>query len=144
MDATAACARYRRRRAGSVGRSRFVVEVAIARGYIPGAFVRNSVGDVLVIPLLYFVLRGVTRSTLSVALAASLVAGLAAELLQYLHLADLLGLKKGSLLYIVLGNTSSWSDLLMYGIGGALAAWFDVRVLQRRYASRNVPQERPP
>jgi hypothetical protein len=55
-----------------------------------------------------------------------------AELLQYLHLADLLGLKKGSLLYIVLGNTFSSSDLLMYSIGGVLAAWLDVRVLQRR------------
>src|SRR5687768_3786460 len=103
----------------------FVVEVAIARGYIPGAFVRNSVGDVLVIPLLYCFLRGVTKSSPSVALAVGLAAGLTAEVLQYLHLADLLGLKKGSLPYIVLGNTFSWSDLLMYSIGGFLAAWLD-------------------
>jgi hypothetical protein len=61
-------------------------------------------------------------------------------LLQYLHLADLLGLKAGSLPYIVLGNTFSWSDLLMYCVGGALAAWFDVRVLQKRYA---VVSEKP-
>ena len=109
----------------------FVVEVAIARGYIPGAFVRNSVGDLLVIPLLYFFLRGVTRSSPSVALAVCFAAGLTAELLQYLHLADLLGLKAGSLLYIVLGNTFSSFDLLMYGIGGALAACLDARVLSK-------------
>jgi hypothetical protein len=113
----------------------FVVEVAIARGYIPGAFVRNSVGDVLVIPLLYCFLRGVFSATPVVALVASLAAGLAAEVLQYLHLADLLGLKQGSLLYIVLGNTFSWSDLLMYGIGGVLAVWLDVRVLQKLCAA---------
>jgi hypothetical protein len=112
----------------------FVVEVAIARGYIPGAFVRNSVGDVLVIPLLYCFLRGVTKSSPSVALAVGLAAGLTAEVLQYLHLADLLGLKKGSLPYIVLGNTFSWSDLLMYSIGGVLAAWLDMRVLQKHRA----------
>jgi uncharacterized protein DUF2809 len=112
----------------------FVVEVAIARGYIPGAFVRNSVGDVLVIPLLYCLLRGVTKSTPAVALIIGLAAGLAAELLQYLHLADLLGLKQGSLPYIVLGNTFSYSDLLMYCIGGVLAAWIDVRVLQKHRA----------
>jgi hypothetical protein len=110
----------------------FVVEVAIARGYIPGAFVRNSIGDMLVIPLLYCFLRGATKSSPSVALAVGLAAGLTAEVLQYLHLADLLGLKKGSLPYIVLGNTFSWSDLLMYSIGGVLAAWLDVRVLQKR------------
>jgi hypothetical protein len=109
----------------------FVVEVAIARGFVPGTFVRNSVGDILVIPLLYFFLRGVTRSTPSAAFAVSLAAGLTTELLQYLHLADLLGLKEGSLPYIVLGNTFSSSDLLMYGIGGALAAWLDARVLAK-------------
>jgi hypothetical protein len=109
----------------------FVVEVAIARGYIPGAFVRNSVGDILVIPLLYFFLRGVTKATPLVALIIGLAAGLTAEVLQYLHLADLLGFKKGSLPYIVLGNTFSSLDLLMYGIGGVLAAWLDVSMLQK-------------
>lgn len=122
----------------------FVVEVAIARGSIPGAFVRNSVGDLLVIPLLYFFLRGVTRAPPLVALVVGLAAGLTAEVLQYLHLADLLGLKPGSLLYIVLGNTFSYSDLLMYGIGGLLAAWLDRRVLQKRRIPRNPPQARQP
>jgi hypothetical protein len=112
----------------------FVIEVAIARGYIPGTFVRNSVGDVLVIPLLYFCLRGVTKAPSAVALGASLAGGLTAEILQYLHVADLLGLKPGSLLYIVLGNTFSSADLLMYCIGGILAAWLDVQMLQNRRA----------
>ena len=109
----------------------FVVEVAIARGAIPGAFVRNSVGDVLVLALLYCFLRGVTKSTAAVALAIGLAIGLTAEVLQFLHLADLLGLKQGSLPYIILGNTFSWLDLLMYSVGGILAAWFDVRMLHQ-------------
>jgi hypothetical protein len=113
----------------------FVVEVAIARGAIPGAFVRNSVGDVLVIALLYCLLRGVFNATPVMALVSSLAAGLVAEVLQYLHLADLLGLKPGSLPYIVLGNTFSWSDLLMYSIGGVLAAWLDAHGLQKRRAA---------
>lgn len=115
----------------------FVVEVVIAREYIPGTFVRNSVGDVLVIPFLYYLLRGLTKATPAVALIVGLAAGLTAEVLQYLHLADLLGLKKGSVPYIVLGNTFSWLDLLMYSIGGVLAAWLDVRVLQKLRAPRN-------
>ncbi len=125
----------------------FVVEVAIARGAIPGTFVRNSVGDVLVIALLYCFLRGVTKSTPAVALAAGLAAGLTVEVLQYLHLADLLGLKQGSLPYVVLGNTFSYSDLLMYAIGGVLTAWLDVRVLQKRRAPHNpqkLSEKQPP
>jgi len=117
----------------------FVVEVAIARGYIPGTFVRNSVGDVLVIALMYFCLRGITKWTLFVTLVVALAIGLTAEILQYLQLADLLGLKKGSLAYILLGNTFSWSDLLMYSLGGALATWLDARVIQNRYAPRDAP-----
>jgi hypothetical protein len=85
----------------------------------------------LVIPLLYFLLRGVTKSSPLIALVVGLAAGLAAEVLQYLHLADLLGFKKGSLPYIVLGNTFSGLDLLMYGIGGVLAAWLDISMLQK-------------
>ena len=116
----------------------FVVEVAIAQEYIPSPFVRNSLGDVLVIPLLYFFLRGVSKSTPMVTLVVVLAVGFSVELLQYLHLADLLGLQKGSLLYIVVGNTFSYSDLLMYSIGGVLAAWLDVRVLQKGRAAHNA------
>jgi len=122
----------------------FVLEVAIARGYVPGAFVRNSVGDILVIPLLYFFCRGVTTLPPSGALVAGLAAGFTAEILQYLHLADRLGLQPGSVLYIALGNTFSYSDLLMYAIGGVLAAWLDMRVLFRRRALHATPQPRRP
>ncbi len=121
----------------------FIVEVAIAPGSIPGVFVRNSVGDLLVIPLLYFFLRGGTRSPPLVALAVGLAAGLAAEVLQYLQLADLLGLKKDSLPAIILGTTFSYADLLMYGIGGILAAWLDIHVFQKHRVPRNAPQARP-
>ena len=127
-----------------IAASLFVVEVAIATGAIPGAFVRNSIGDLLIIPLLYFFLRGLTKASPLVALAISLAAGLAAEVLQYLHLADLLGLRRGSLLYIVLGNTFSALDLLMYGIGGVLAAWLDMRALQKHRTARSAPQARRP
>ncbi|HSD36852.1 MAG TPA: DUF2809 domain-containing protein [Rhodocyclaceae bacterium] len=114
----------------------FCVELAIALGYIPGAFVRNSVGDILVIALIYFVIRGASKASCSPALVLSLCAGLAAESLQYFHVADLLGLKRGSALHIALGNTASFADLLMYVIGAALAVCFDMFVLARKDAPR--------
>jgi hypothetical protein len=120
----------------AVAAALLAVEGAIARGLIPGALVRNSVGDLLVIPLLYVLVRALANLAPGLTLVVVLAVGLAAELLQYVHLADLLGLRQGSLASIVLGNTFSSSDLLMYGIGGALAAWLDVRLLGRRSASQ--------
>ena len=117
----------------------FLVEVAIARGAIPGAFVRNSLGDVLVMPLLYCILRGVTNATPLIALVVSLAAGLTAEVLQYLRLAELLGLRQGSMLSIALGTTFSYVDLLMYGIGGGMAAGLDLLLLQKYGAGRSTP-----
>jgi hypothetical protein len=112
----------------------FAVEVAIAKGLIPGAFVRHSLGDVLVIVLIHFLARGVTRLSLGAALALSLGIGLVTELLQYIHVAELLGLQKGSLLYVVIGNTFSAMDLLMYLVGGVLAAGVDTLLCRGRHA----------
>ena len=116
----------------------FLVEVAIAVGIIPGTFVRHSVGDVLVIPLLYFFLRGIRRSSVRVALVLSLAAGVIAEGLQYLRVGDALGLQRGSLLSIVLGSTFSWLDLLMYAIGGLLALSLDLWLFEQRQVRRRV------
>lgn len=121
----------------AIATAMLAVEVAIAQGYIPGAHVRNSLGDVLVIALIYFLLRGVTAATPMYALVVGLATGLAAELLQYIHLADMLGLKPGSFLSIVIGNTFSFSDLVMYLLGGVLAIYFDLCVLQKYLKETN-------
>ncbi|MEN9938123.1 MAG: hypothetical protein RLZZ387_4702 [Chloroflexota bacterium] len=109
-----------------------VVELAIAGGAIPGAFVRNSLGDVLVVPMLYFLLRAVTRIAPWCALAGVLALSVAVEGLQYLRLTDLLGFAPDSLPAILLGTTFSTSDLLMYGFGALLAAALDIRALTAR------------
>lgn len=103
----------------------FAVEVAIARGVIPGDFVRGSVGDVLVIALIYALIRGVTRLAPVTVCAISIATGFVTEGLQYLHAADRLGLQPGGVAAIVLGSTFTVQDLLMYVIGGLLALGCD-------------------
>jgi hypothetical protein len=66
--------------------------------------------------------------------------GLVAESLQYIHLVDLLGLEKNSTLYIVIGNTFDFLDLLMYLIGGVLAASLDAWLMADRAAHENSPK----
>jgi hypothetical protein len=101
-----------------------LTEIAIAKGIAGNAFIRGSVGDILVIVLIYALLRGNSNPPKTSGLFAILI-GFIVEGLQYIHLVDLLGLQKGSILYIVIGNTFSPSDLLMYFIGGMLAFSLD-------------------
>jgi hypothetical protein len=108
----------------------FLIEVAIAKGIIPGAFIRHSFGDVLVIVLIYFTIRGLTSASALAALAISLGAGLLVESLQAVQFADRLRIPRGSVLRIVLGDTASLSDLLMYAVGGAIAFAVDRRMLK--------------
>lgn len=99
------------------------VEVCIAL-FVHDAFVRPYLGDVLVILLLFCLGRGplgIRGKWLTFAVTAL---GVAAEVLQYFHLADKLGLKASSPLRIILGSTFDRADLLCYLAGGALlAAW---------------------
>lgn len=111
-----------------------VVEVAIAKGIIPGAWVRHSLGDVLVIPLVYFVLRAVTGWRAGVALVLSLGLGLAVELAQLLRFAERMGFAPGSIPHTVLGATFSGWDLVMYAMGGVVAWWVDSLVCTRTSA----------
>ncbi|WP_205836369.1 DUF2809 domain-containing protein [Iodobacter violaceini] len=113
----------------------FLLEIVIARGVFGYGFIRGSLGDILVIALLYAVFRAWRNPPLRSAIMA-IAAGFIVEGLQYIHLVDLLGLKKGSVLYIVIGNTFSPYDLFMYLIGGGLA-WLADQFFLRRTAARH-------
>jgi hypothetical protein len=107
----------------------FMVEIAIAVGIIGGAFIRGSVGDILVIVLLYCLVRAALGLAPVVAAVSAVAAGFLVEALQYIKVAELLGLKAGSILYIAVGNTFALSDLFMYALGGLLALSVDRYIL---------------
>ena len=86
-------------------------------------------GDLLVMALIYFVLRSGGRFTVLKAAGLALGLGFLAEGLQYLHLADLLRLSPHDALYILLGNTFSPLDLVMYALGAGLSAAGDLYLL---------------
>lgn len=69
----------------------FLIEVAIALRLIGGPFLRGSVGDILVIVLIYFFLRAATLCSPVRACALAIAAGFVAEALQYIHIVELLG-----------------------------------------------------
>jgi hypothetical protein len=106
----------------------FMIEIAIALG-LGGAFVRGSVGDILVIVLIYCLLRTSPIFPPITAAITAVATGFLDEALQYINIAERLGLKAGSILYIIIGNTFSPHDLLMYLVGGGLALTIDRYIL---------------
>lgn len=95
----------------------FCAEVVIATSLSSLTVIRGSIGDFLVVILLYYLVLAF-RSIPPARLAAAifLVACLI-EVAQYLQLARLLGLGRNRLLNIVLGTTFSWADIAMYLLG---------------------------
>lgn len=94
----------------------FITEIIIAL-YVHDAFIRPYMGDVLVVILLYCLLKiFLNISTLKAAVVVLLFA-FAVEGLQYMHLAERLGLQQYPLAMVVMGNSFSLIDLLAYVVG---------------------------
>lgn len=94
----------------------------IAIGKWATGFVRAYIGDVLIIPAIYFLLRSIffAKDTVFSRNALPLVVysmGLYAERLQAFGLADKLGFAPGSLPAILIGGTCDLRDILCYLIG---------------------------
>ena len=95
----------------------FLVEVVIATVLNHQFFIRAYLGDVIVVMLLYtfaksFFIIDNTKLILGIFAFSCLI-----EFAQFFNIAEKLGFKPGSLMYIVIGNSFSWIDVLCYGAG---------------------------
>lgn len=95
----------------------FLIEVLIATVLKDIFFIRAYLGDVIVVMLIFtfmksfFVLNN-TKLILGILAFSCLV-----EFAQFFKIADKLGFREGSLMYIVIGNSFSWIDILCYAVG---------------------------
>lgn len=94
-----------------------VVEILIATVLKDNFFIRAYLGDVIVVILLYtfvrsFIIINETKLILGIFAFSCLI-----EFAQHFKIADKLGFQPGSLMYIVIGNSFSWIDILCYGVG---------------------------
>lgn len=110
----------------------FILEVLIATRMVKFDFVRGSVGDFLVVGLIYFFIQAIRPSPPRKLAIWVFIFAVAVEISQYFHLAQALHFAKGSWQYIVLGNTFSWHDILMYFLGCLAAFLIDVTLFGRR------------
>ncbi len=116
----------------------FAAEVLVATRLAHIPFIRGSVSDLLVVPLLYFAIRTFRRVPPAPLAAGLFVFACAVEVGQYFHLADVLGLPPGSLWHILLGNSFSLMDMLMYGLGSIAAFGLDTRLLMAGRSPREA------
>ncbi len=95
--------------------SLLVVEIAIAVFHFHD-FIRGFVGDLLVVPLVYFFQRSITNLSLKKALLVTLSIAFLVEILQGFSIMESLGIQS-RLLQIVLGSTFDPWDLAAYVLG---------------------------
>ena len=88
---------------------------AFAHGWL-----RNFVGDVLVVVLLYCALHAFLKLPVVASAIGVFCFAVCIEIAQFLRLPQLLGLQKGSRLGIAVGATFDWMDVLAYLLGSAL------------------------
>jgi len=113
----------------------FGIEVLIATQLRSYRFIRGSLGDFLVVMLVYSAVKAV-RPIAPRALGVGVFLFAASiELGQYFHVADLLGFRRGSIASIVLGNSFSMDDLLMYLLGTLTAIQLDRWLTKRGWVT---------
>lgn len=95
-----------------------VAEIAIAIFYFH-RFVRGFLGDVLVIPLMYYLLRSISSLKHKPTILLVLLIGFITEVFQWLSLIQHLKMND-SFTRLVLGNTYDPLDLLAYVLGAIL------------------------
>jgi Protein of unknown function (DUF2809) len=116
----------------------FGLEVLIATKLAHFKFIRENLGDFLVVPLIYFAIQaGRKMKPLPVSVGV-FIFSCAVEVSQYFHLADALGFSQGGIFYILLGNYFSLMDLLMYFLGSVAAFLIDTWLFENRGSLRLV------
>lgn len=97
-----------------------LLSVEVMIGKFGGGFVRDYVGDVLVIPLIYCFIR-IFYVRPAVWLPATVGGlGILAEVIQYFHFCEVFGIDRSSILGIMLGSVADWRDVACYVVGVAL------------------------
>lgn len=95
-----------------------VTEVAIALFHFH-KFVRGFIGDILIIPLLYFLLKLFTKLSTLKTLLFVLIIAFGIEFLQLFHISEALEINN-KIINTIIGTTFDPKDLIAYLVGGLL------------------------
>ena len=94
----------------------FGIEIIIA-SYFHGNFIRNTLGDFLVVILIYSFIRAFTTIDWKRIALGVLLLSYAIELFQWIDILQLLHIKSNTTTAIVLGSSFDWGDIIAYTLG---------------------------
>ncbi len=114
----------------------FLIEVLIATKLKDVFFVRAYLGDVIVVILLYTLVKSFFRVDNQKLIGGILIFSCMVEFAQYFNIAEKLGFREGSLMYIVIGNSFSWIDILCYA-AGCLLIYIFVKMTENKTTPAN-------
>lgn len=110
----------------------FITEFLIAR-FINGGFIRNVLGDYLVVFLIYYFLLSFYKwQKIKLAVFVLLVAYLI-EILQYVQILKILGIPKSIFTDMILGSSFDWLDMLAYTL-----AFLSLVLMQRIWKKKDA------
>lgn len=102
------------------------IEVAIAH-YLKDGFIRYTIGDFLVVILMYSFIRSFTSAPAGILAWATLAIAYGVELLQWANVLDYLGLRRNPWAALILGTHFSYEDLIAYTLGVLSIYFIDVK-----------------
>ncbi|VFA42918.1 ribosomal maturation YjgA family protein [Chryseobacterium indologenes] len=105
----------------------FLLEVLIATKLKNIFFVRAYLGDVIVVILLYTFVKSFVKLNDQKFIPGIFIFSCLVEFAQYFNIAEKLGFQPGSVMYVIIGNSFSWIDILCYAVG-CLLLYIGVKV----------------
>jgi len=111
----------------------FLISLAIVFyiGFFTTGFIRIYIGDVIIIPVLYFLYRAIFTTTIFRAALVIFLFAVAVETAQYFNIVDLLGLTENRAAAIIIGTSFSWGDILAYLAGIIISVVVDLVLHQK-------------
>ena len=90
--------------------------------FAKNSFIRNSLGDILVVLLIYCMIKSFIRNKIKLLWFYIFIFASLVEIGQYFHLIDLLGLSECKIARIVIGTTFDIKDIVCY-LAGCIGIW---------------------
>lgn len=110
-----------------------LVELLIAL-FVRDNFIRPYVGDMLVVVLVYTFLRIIFPEKPRLLPVYVFLFAAVVEVLQGIHIVELLGLSNNRFFSVLIGTTFDWKDIACYGVGCVLLGLWEVWLWRNKNA----------
>lgn len=109
----------------------FIIELLIAL-FVRDNFIRPYVGDMLVVVLIYTFLRILFPEKPRLLPLYVFLFAAGVEVLQGIHIVELLGLQNNRFFSVLIGTTFDLKDIVCYGVGCAVLGVWEVMLWRKK------------